>query len=103
MEIKIQVLYFASIKEILGKKSDNINLIIKEGSLYIVLNEVKNLITSNIKEESNKLNLFDNIFSRCLFAINDEYVDVINNKIDISPYIKCENIILSIIPPISGG
>ncbi len=72
MELKLHILYFASIKEILGKISEDIILQIKDNNYQIDINELSDAMTSQIKYDKVKLYFFNKVYYRCMFAVNDE-------------------------------
>lgn len=99
MEIKI--LYFASVKQILHKSEDviNVNVLSNEhNNNELTTEDIFNLILEKYtKEDNRELDKLKSVLNNSLIAINDEYIDR-NSAISLS-----SNDIISVIPPISGG
>jgi len=99
-QIKLKLLYFAKIKEILNNKSfeiidltvDNLHM---EAEMKVC--EIYDLVKKSHPEHSKEL---DSVFVNCLIAINDEYI----SEIELGSIIKIKNLDeISFIPPISSG
>ncbi|MCX7759993.1 MAG: molybdopterin converting factor subunit 1 [Hydrogenothermaceae bacterium] len=80
--MKIKVLYFSSLKDRIGKSSEDIEI---NGNS---LEELKDKITQLHPEISDYL-------SKIMFAINEEYVS--------TDVILKEGDVVALIPPVSGG
>jgi molybdopterin converting factor subunit 1 len=86
----MKVLYFASIKQLLGLPEEEIE--IKDGSY--TYDCVMNILLERHQEKASKL---QEICAKSLIAKNDDYLDR-SAKIDLR-----NSDTISIIPPISGG
>ena len=81
--MRIKVLFFSSLKEKLGKTSEEFKF---TGNLSIT--ELKNFLISKYPEGKDILN-------NSMFAVNEQYVD--------EKYLLKNGDTIAIIPPVSGG
>ena len=90
MVVRITILYFAKVKDILNKISDTYAL----ENPFITTQEIFNIVKNLNVEKEIELN---SILKTCLIAVNDEYLD------SDSEFLLEENMEISILPPISAG
>ena len=91
-QIKVKILYFAKIKEIMKKGVDEIQ--ISNSNTTIKGKEVFELV---INKNTNLSHELKPVFDTCLISLNDEYVDR-DEEITLKSGDE-----LSILPPISAG
>ncbi len=92
--IKIKILYFAKIKEILKKSSDTLAIEQTDIIQSISTSELMDLIISLNPEYTTRL---QEVFVNTLFSLNDEYIERESN-------VQLKNgDEISVIPPISAG
>lgn len=90
--MKIRLLYFAKVKEILGKAYDMLEFEGDKGSYT-----VDDVIMMLVKKYAGEHIQIEDVLKCCLLSLNDEYI---NPKED---FILKDNDEISIIPPISAG
>lgn len=88
--IKLKILYFAKVKEILRKSSDEIITQLKNF-------KAKTVFQLCLDVNPNSVEQLKTVFESCMISLNDEYVD---REDDISVKSADE---FSILPPISAG
>jgi len=103
---KIKFLYFAKVKELIQKSSQEIEInkqsdsityeVSEHGKIEIRVGEIFEIVKKANKQIENEL---EKIFKSCLLSLNDDYIDTdLNSKIEID-----QTNVISIIPPISAG
>lgn len=105
--MSIKILYFGYIKEVFKKSYDIVNIkdlsinsnyeITYDDLCQYLLKIYNTNLNAEMKIQNDKVDFKSYLFEICLLAINDEFYD---KKI---PILLNSNLVISIIPPVSGG
>lgn len=111
MEIKVNLLYFASARELAGRAEQTVSLTLKQktcnttgqvstleketlGGCGITCVTLADLKAKLIDDQP----LLKQVFTSCVFALNEEYVMEEHENVMLK-----ENDTVAVIPPVSGG